>query len=73
MTTLSIPIPPQLEEFVNEQVKSGRDANKAAVVRRALARLREEEAVTEILKSEQDIKEKRIFKGDLRKIIRRIK
>ena len=72
MTTLSVPITSEQERFINQQVKSGRAANKAHVVRYALQRLAEEEAVASVLRAEQDIKEGRVFYGDLDKLAKKI-
>jgi Arc/MetJ-type ribon-helix-helix transcriptional regulator len=46
-------------------VKSGYASNKADVVRKALIKLREDEAVNSVLRAEQDIKEGKVFEGDL--------
>ena len=62
MTTLSVPLPAQLEQFVEDMVKSGRAANKADVVRRALIRMREDEAVAAILQAQQE----ETLRGNLR-------
>lgn len=55
MSTLSVPLTPQLEEFINDQVKSGRAANKADLVRRALTAMSEEEAVQAVLVAKKEI------------------
>jgi putative addiction module CopG family antidote len=73
MTTLSVPISPNLEEFINEMVKSGRAANKADVVRRALHAMSEEEAVQTVLRAQREIAEGKGLKGDLRELMKRIK
>lgn len=65
MTTLSVPIPAELEGFINDQVKSRRSPNKAAVVRYALHRLAEEEAVQAVLTAEREIAEGKILRGEL--------
>lgn len=72
MTTLSIPIPPKLEELINSLVSRGYGANKADVVRKALTLLAEEEAVSAVLKAEQEIREGKILRGDLKKLMRKI-
>ena len=64
MTTLSVPIPQHLEDFINEQVKLGRGANKAAVVRRAIDHLREQEAITSVLNAQREP----TLKGKLRNL-----
>lgn len=72
MSTLSVPLTPELENFINDMVRDGRAANKADVVRKALRQMSEDEAVALVLKSEQDIKEGKIFRGDIRKLMKRI-
>ena len=72
MPTLSVPLVPRLEEAVNNLVKSGFVATKADVVRKAIARLVEDEAVMAVLKAEQEIAEgkglsKQKFAQDIRK------
>jgi putative addiction module CopG family antidote len=69
MSTLSVPLTPLLEEFINAQVKSGRAANKADVVRRALIAMTEEEAVQEVLLAQKEIREGKGLRGDLRELI----
>jgi putative addiction module CopG family antidote len=70
MTTLSVPISSELESFIESQIKSGESPNKAAVVRKALMRLAEEEAIRAVLMSEQEVREGKVLKGDLREILR---
>ncbi len=70
MSTISVPLTPKLEEFINQQVKSGRAANKADVVRRALIAMTEEEAVQEVLLAQKEIREGKGLRGDLRELIK---
>lgn len=72
MTTLSIPITSEQERFINSLVKSGKAANKAHVVRYALQRLAEEEAVNAVLQAEREIDEGRGMRGDLKKLLKKI-
>lgn len=65
MTTISVPIPAVLEEFIIDMVASGQAANKADVVRKALIKYREDEAVNAVLRAEQEVREGRILTGDL--------
>lgn len=71
MTTLSVPIPFELETFIEQEIAHGRSPNKAAVVRRALHRLAEEEAVQAVLQSEREVAEGKILRGDLRILARK--
>ena len=72
MTTLSIPLPQILEDFVDSQVKKGYAPNKAEVVRKALRLLAQEEAVAAVLKAEQEVREGKILRGDLKKLMKRL-
>ena len=73
MTTLSIPITPKNERFISSLVKSDKAANKAHAVRQALEWYEEEESVKTLLEAEMDIKAGRIFRGDLREILKKFK
>lgn len=72
MSTLSIPLPAHLETFVNTMVRRGVAANKAEVVRQALTSYAEEQAVATVLRAEQEIKDGKILRGDLRKIMKQM-
>jgi len=73
MTTISVPLPPQLELAVDHLVKSGYGSNKADVVRRAIKFLAEEEAVQTVLRAEREIGEGKGLRGDLRELAKKIK
>lgn len=70
MTTISVPITPKQEKFINYLVKTGRAANKAHAFRRALDILAEEEVVARVLKSQQEAKEGRIIRGNLDDLVK---
>lgn len=72
MSTLSVPLTPELEKFINNQVKSGRASNKADVVRRALVRLSEDEAVQLVLDASQEVKDGKVLRGNLRELMKKI-
>lgn len=69
MSTLSVPLTPKLEEFIKQQVKSGKAANKAHVVRYALQRLSEEEAIADVLRAQKEP----TIRGDLRELVKKYK
>ena len=73
MTTLSVPISPELEKFVTGMIKKGQAANKADVVRKALKKLSEDEAVNAVLQAEQECREGKILRGDLDSLAKKIK
>lgn len=69
MSTISVPISPKLEESINNLIESGYGSNKADVVRRAIIRLAEEEAVQTVLRA----KEEPTLRGDLRELAEKLK
>lgn len=73
MTTLSVPISGELEQFINRMVKEGRGANKADVVRRALREYEENRVIEDILKAQREIAQGKGLKGNLRELAEKIK
>ena len=69
MSTLSVPLTRDLEDIVNSFVKKGYASNKAEVMRKALIFLAEEEAIQDVLKAEKELREGKILRGDIRKIM----
>ncbi len=69
MTTISVPLPHQMAKELNNLVKNGVGSNKADVVRRAIARFLEEEAVLAVLRAEHEPS----LRGDLRTLAKKIK
>lgn len=70
MPTISVPLQEDLAEFVRTQVKRGYAHNKAEVVRKAIRRLAEEEAIAAVLSAEQQVREGKILRGDLRGLMK---
>ena len=73
MTTITVPINEELQTFIESELKSGRSESKVHVVRYALQRLAEERALEAINEAEADIKSGRVYKGDLRKLVAKMK
>ena len=73
MTTLSVPISPKSERFIASLVKSGKAASKAHAVRQAIEWYEEEEIINNILEAERDVANGRIFRGDLKEILKKFK
>lgn len=73
MSTLSVPISHTLETFIHEMIRRGIAPNKAAVVRHALVRFAEDQAVEAVLRSEQEAREGKILRGDLRDLMKKIR
>ena len=53
-------------------IRQGIASNKADVVRRALVCYKEDQAVAAVLKAEQEVREGKILRGDLRKLMRKL-
>ncbi|MFZ2832110.1 MAG: hypothetical protein WAZ40_03070 [Minisyncoccia bacterium] len=70
MTTITVPINKELESFIAEELKAGTCDSKAHLVRYALARLQEERALARLHEAEMDIKEGRVYRGDLKKLLK---
>lgn len=68
MATISVPITAQQEEFIRSYIKEGKAENKAQVVRRALVKMAEDEAVQAVLRAQQEP----LLKGDLRTLMRKL-
>ncbi len=69
MSTISVPLNSKLELSLDFLVKSGVASNRAAVMRRALERLTEDEAVAAVLRAKQEP----ILRGDLMDLMKKIK
>lgn len=70
MTTITIPITKELQSFIEGELKAGTSDSKAHLVRYALGRLQEERALSRLKEAETDIKENRVYQGDLKKLLR---
>lgn len=71
--TISVPITRGQERFLAERVKSGASANKAHAVRQAIIALAEEEFLQDVLEAEEEIRQGKGIRGDLREILRKMK
>lgn len=69
MSTISVPLSPEQEESLNSLVESGYGSNKADVIRRALKKADEDEAVKRILLAQAEPS----LKGDLKDLVDLIK
>jgi len=72
VSTISIPIPASLESFINDMIRRGIAPTKAEVVRQALARYAEDQAVEEVMQAMREVKEGKILEGDLDELARRM-
>ena len=73
MTTITIPITNDLNDFINSQIKIGGASSKADFVRRAIQKMKEDIFVQQILQAKQEAKEGKLLKGDLDKLAKGFK
>ena len=71
MATLSVPITPKIERFIDSLVKSGAAENKAHAVRQALEWYAEEKLIQDVLTAEREITEGKVLYGDPRKLLKK--
>ena len=71
MTTISVLITSKLEESINNLIASGYGSNKADVVRRAITKLAEDEAVETVLRAMEEVSLGKGMKGDLRELAKK--
>lgn len=69
MSTLSVPLTPELENFINNLISENKADSKAEIVRRALFHYQQELLLQEILQAENDIKNGDVYTGDLRSLM----
>lgn len=73
MTTISVPLPPHMIEFIEQEVRMGNYENKAMVIRKAIALFEENRTIEAVLRSEKDVREGKVFYGDLKEIAKKFK
>ena len=65
MTTITIPLDAELNDFVNREVKLGHAASKAELVRKAIQKYKEDQFIQSILLAKQEIRQGKGLTGDL--------
>lgn len=72
MSTLSVPLTPDLEEKINNLVNNGYGVNKADVARKAIDFYAEEMAIKDVLEAEQELKDGKILRGNLDDLLKQV-
>ncbi len=73
MTTISVPIPKDLLEFVDSVITSGEAENRAQAIRKAIRTMREQVEIKEIFEASRQIQQGHAYTGDLKSILKRRK
>ncbi|MCH7529878.1 ribbon-helix-helix protein, CopG family [Patescibacteria group bacterium] len=68
MSTISVPLSKELITHLDQLVAST-GATRAAVMRKALENLAEDEAVEAVLRAEREVADGKILRGDIKKLL----
>ena len=68
MSTISVPMTPKVEQELMELVEIT-GANRVAVIRKAIERYREDQAINDILVAQQEVSEGKILRGDIEEML----
>lgn len=69
MANISAPLDSSLFEYVAQSVRIGAYASKAELIRVAVTKLREEDAMRTLSASMLDSREGRVYRGDLKALV----
>lgn len=68
MSTISVPLSKDLLAHL-DQLVADTGATRAAVMRKALEKLAEDEAVEAVLRAEREVSQGKILRGDIKKLL----
>ena len=69
MTTVSAPLNKEAEARLDELVANAVAPNRAAVMRKALDNLAEDEAIGAVLRAQREVSAGKVLRGDAREIL----
>ena len=72
MTTISVPLSPTQQKHLDDLVDKGVGSSRAGVIRKALDKLIEEEAINGVLEAERELSLGRGLRGDIRKLLKKM-
>ncbi len=73
MSTISVPLSPELAQELDRLVEEEVGSSRADVMRRGLKHLLREEGFRRIREAEEDIKAGRLYEGDIDEIIKHLR
>lgn len=68
MTTITVPLTAELMKLISDLIADGKAANKADLVRRALKKFAEDQAVADVLEARNEPR----LKGNLRDLAKKL-
>lgn len=72
MATISVPLSPKQQKYLDELVDKGVSSSRAGVLRKALDKLVEEEAINAVLQAEREISLGKGLRGDLKALLKKM-
>lgn len=70
MTTISVPMPKDLLDFVDRIITSGEAENRAQAIRKAIRKMREQVEINDIFEASRQIQQGLSYTGDLKEILK---
>ena len=68
MAILSVSLPPELVNFIDQEIMSGEFESKGQVIKKALKKLQEEIVVERILRASREARNGKVLRGNLREL-----
>ncbi len=72
MSTLSVPLSPEVEKAIQKLIDLGFASNRAEAARKSILKAEEEMAVAIVLESEQCVKEGKLLQGNPKELLQKI-
>ncbi len=72
MGTISVPLSPKQQKHLDDLVDKGVGSSRAGVLRKALDKLIEDEAINAVLAAEREISLGKGLRGDLRALLKKL-
>ena len=72
MATISVPLSPKQQKYLDELVDKGVSSSRAGVLRKALDKLVEEEAINAVLQAEREISLGKGMRGNLKALLKKM-
>ena len=69
MSTISVPITADLENFINMQVATGQADSKAGLIRRAISKYEEDYYYNQVMQAQEEMRAGKIIRGDLKTLL----
>lgn len=72
MSTLSVPLTPELSKMIDKLIQNGVASNKAELARKAIEYFAREQAIQDVLQADKELADGKVLKGDLDEIAKKL-